>query len=45
MADLRTDVDFNDIDFESMTDEELKAFRAQFNPDEMGDVEIEGVED
>lgn len=32
-------------DFENMTEEELKAFRNQFNVDEMGNVEIEGVED
>ena len=45
MADLRSDVSFDDIDFENMTDEELRKFREQFNPDEMGDVEVEGVED
>ena len=34
------------LDFENMTDEELKAFRAQFNADEMGfEGEEEGVAD
>lgn len=35
------------LDFESMSDEELKKFREQFNPDEMGshEDEEEGVTD
>lgn len=34
------------LDFENMSDEELKAFRAQFNVDEMGCCdEKEGVAD
>lgn len=34
------------LDFENMSDEELKAFRSQFNPDEMGfEGEEEGVTD
>lgn len=34
------------LDFESMSDEELKAFRSQFNPDDMGfKGEEEGVND
>ncbi|KXU52133.1 hypothetical protein KEC48_03575 [Clostridium sp. C1] len=45
MADLRSDLNFDDIDFENMTEEELKEFRSQFNPDEMGDVEVEGVDE
>ena len=28
-----------------MTEEQRKAFRDQFDPDEMGDVEVEGVDD
>lgn len=42
---LKTDLDFESMDFESMSDEELMEFRKQFNPDEMGDIEVEGVED
>ena len=45
MADLRSDLNFDDIDFENMTEEEHKEFRSQFNPDEMGDVEVEGVDE
>lgn len=35
------------LDFENMSDEELKKFREQFNPDEMGthEDEEEGVTD
>lgn len=38
---------FKDLDFEKMTEEELKAFRMSFDPDEMGsnEGELEGVED
>lgn len=37
---------FENLDFEKMTPEELKAFRMSFNPDEMGvgEDEMEGVE-
>lgn len=35
-----------DLDFENMSDEELKAFRSQFNADEMfNEDEVEGVAD
>lgn len=33
------------LNFEEMTEEQRKAFRDQFDPDEMGDVEVEGVDD
>lgn len=33
------------LDFENMSDEELKAFRAKFNVDEMGFENEEGVND
>lgn len=33
------------LNFEEMTEEQRKAFRDQFAPDEMGDVEVEGVDD
>lgn len=35
------------LDFENMTEEELKAFRMSFDPDEMGSIEdeLEGVEE
>lgn len=33
------------LDFENMTEEELKAFRSQFDPDNMGFNGLEGVED
>lgn len=37
---------FEGLDFENMTPEELQAFRAQFNPDEMGsDDDYEGVDE
>lgn len=42
MVELITDLDFHEIDFESMTEEELAKFRGQFNPDEMGSNEVEG---
>lgn len=42
MEELITDLDFHEMDFENMTEEELAKFRAQFNPDEMGSDEIEG---
>lgn len=41
MSEIKTD-----LDFENMSDEELKKFRSQFNPDEMGtNDEKEGVAD
>lgn len=40
-----TEKDFTTINFEEMTEEQRKAFRDQFDPDEMGDVEVEGVDD
>lgn len=40
-----SETNFHEIDFSKMTDEELKEFRKQFNPDEMGVIEVEGVED
>lgn len=33
------------LNIEEMTEEQRKAFRDQFDPDEMGDVEMEGVDD
>ena len=33
------------LNFEEMTEKQRKAFRDQFDPDEMGDVEVEGVDD
>lgn len=36
--------DFTTINFEEMTEEQRKAFRDQFEQDEMGDVEVEGVD-
>ena len=33
------------LNFEEMTEDQRKAFRDQFDPDEMGDVEVEGVDD
>lgn len=39
-----TEKDFTTINFEEMTEEQRKAFRNQFDPDEMGDVEVEGVD-
>mgnify|MGYP005765007359 FL=1 len=33
------------LNFEEMTEEQRKAFRDQFDPDEMGDGEVEGVDD
>lgn len=36
--------DFTTINFEEMTEEQRKAFRDQFDPDEMGDVEVEGAD-
>lgn len=35
----------DELNFEEMTEEQRKAFRDQFDPDEMGDVEVEGVDD
>lgn len=39
-----TEKDFTTINFEEMTEEQRKAFRDQFDPDEMEDVEVEGVD-
>lgn len=38
---------YENLDFEKMTPEELKAFRMSFDPDKMGskDDEMEGVEE
>lgn len=33
------------LNFEEMTEEQRKAFRDQFDPDEMGEVEVEGTDD
>lgn len=37
--------EFKNLDFENMTPEELQAFRAQFNPDEMGFDGEEGTDE
>lgn len=37
--------EFKDLDFENMTPEQLQAFRAQFNPDEMGSDDNEGADE
>ena len=42
---METNLNFENMDFENMTEEERKAFRSQFNPDEMGFDGKEGVED
>lgn len=39
-----TEINTN-LDFENMSDEELKAFRTKFNADEMGFKNEEGVTD
>ena len=37
--------EFKDLDFKNMTPEQLQAFRAQFNPDEMGSDDNEGIDE
>ena len=37
--------DLRSIDFSTLTDEEIAEIRNDFDADEMGDVNVEGVED